>query len=483
MTLADPIQLIESLRAHPSETEWFEFKRGHFDPDDVGEYISALANSAMLHDQANAFLIYGIEDKTHEVVGTTVHFKDEKVKGEPFESYVSRFLSPKINISFEWCLIDNKHVEILCIEPAYDRPVRYKNVAYIRINSIKKRLDEFWEKERTLWQLTSRYSFEDGVAATHVSSQEILSEFACSDLCDLLYGKPLSDQRMIEKFEAENLIRDDKQGAFDITNLFALCAARDLTRFKTVAHKAPRVTVYKGTTKLDGTEDIDGRLGYAVAFKRILTFIMRSSGGHEVLVHGVRKFESFYPEVAVREFLANTLIHQNLMQDGGRPTIEIFSDKIQFTNPGEPLIELNRLIDAPPRSRNEKLAGLMRKARLCEDRGSGVDRALWAIEEAKLAPPRFATVEGSTIVTMYRRTNFAAMSKEDRIRACYQHSCLMHLKGDPMSNSTLRSRLDLHKGQHPQVSNVISDTISAGLIRPLDVDQGNRFAKYVPYWV
>ncbi|MBO6904161.1 MAG: putative DNA binding domain-containing protein, partial [Parvibaculum sp.] len=326
MALPDAIHLVESLRSHPSETEWFEFKRGHFDPEDVGEYVSALANSAMLHNERLAFLVYGIEDKTHEVVGADVHLKDEKVKGEPFESWLSRYLSPKINLAFEWCLIGGKHVEILCIEPAYDRPVRFRNVAYIRINSIKKRLEEFPEKERTLWNLTSRYSFEDGIAATHVSPQEIIDKFACADLCGLLYGSPLPDARAIENFAAEGLIRDDQQGAYDITNLFALCAARDLTQFKTVAHKAPRVVVYKDTTKLTGIEDIEGKLGYAVAFKRMLAFIMRQTGGREVLEHGVRRYAHFYPEDAVREFLANALIHQDLMQSGGRPTIEIFAD-------------------------------------------------------------------------------------------------------------------------------------------------------------
>lgn len=482
MALVDPIQLLETLRAHPAETEWFEFKRGHFDPDEIGEYISALANSAMLHDKRHAFLIFGIDDATHEVVGTEVHLKNKKIKGEPFESWLMRFLSPKINISFEWCVIGGKHVEILSIEPAYDRPVRFRNASYIRVNSIKRRLEEFPEKERTLWQLTSRFSFEEGVAASHLSVDDIFLKFDCDVFSNLLYEGVLPKHRLIANLLADGLILDDKQGGFDVTNLFALCAANDVSEFKTVSHKSPRLIVYKGTDKLVGVEDVEGVRGYAVTFQRLLSYIMRVTGGREVMQHGVRKLVHYYPEKAVREFLANALIHQDLVQSGGRPTIEIFSNKIQFTNPGEPLVELNRMIDAPPRSRNERLSNLMRKAKLCEDRGSGVDRALWAVEAAKLAPPSFAVAEGSTVVTLYMDTNFAAMSKEDRIRACYQHTCLMHLRGDPMSNSTLRGRLGLNKNQYPQASNVISDSIAAGLIRPLDRDQGNRLARYVPYW-
>ncbi|MDB5542792.1 MAG: putative transcriptional regulator [Devosia sp.] len=326
------------------------------------------------------------------------------------------------------------------------------------------------------------FAFEEGVAATHLSAAAILEDFACRELGALLYEGEPSDETLLTYFANEGLIHDDKQGGFDITNLFALSAARDLTRYKTISDKAPRVIAYKTNTKLTGLEDTTGRLGYAVAFQKILAYVMRAAGGQEVLQHGVRRFEPAYPEKAVREFLANAMIHQDLVASGGRPLVEVFSDKIQFTNPGEPLVDIERLIDAPARSRNERLAGLMRKARLCEERGSGIDRALWSIEEAKLAPPSFAVVEGSMVVTMFKGTNFAAMSKEDRIRACYQHATLHHLKNAPMSNSSLRDRLGLNKNQYPQVSNVISDTIAAGLIRPLDVDQGNRLARYVPYW-
>lgn len=165
MALADPVALLESLRSHPAETEWFEFKLNNFDPEEIGEYISALANSAMLHDKRHAYLVFGVSDGTHELKGTNVRLRRETVKGDLFEHWLMRMLNPRINVTIEECEIDGKHVEIVCIEPAYDRPVRFLNVAYVRVNSVKKRLDEFPEKERTLWYLTNRYAFEEGVAA------------------------------------------------------------------------------------------------------------------------------------------------------------------------------------------------------------------------------------------------------------------------------------------------------------------------------
>lgn len=481
MALADPIALLDSLRAYPAETEWFEFKGGHFDPEDFGEYVSALANSAMLHDRRRAYLIFGVQDGTHEIIGTTVHLGTEKVKGELFESWLSRFLSPKINISFEWCTVGGKHVEIACIEPAYTQPVRFKNVAYVRINSIKRRLDEFVAKERTLWQLTSRYAFEEGVAVSHLSLRELIEGFFCIELSKLLYGVDLPLDTVVQNFVQDGLLIDDLQGGYDVTNLLALLAARRLSDFKTISHKALRVITYKTATKLTGVEDITGVMGYAIAFPRILAHILKEGGSREVFENGIRRRKYVYPEKAIREFLANALIHQDFIALGN-PVVEIHVDKIRFVNPGTSLVPQDRWIDAPAKSRNERLAALMRKANLCESRGSGVDRAVWVIEKAVQAPPLFAESDGSTVVTMFTNTNFGMMSKEDRMRACYQHATLCYLASDPMSNSSLRGRLGLNKNQYQSATNVITDAIDAGLIRPLDEDQGNKFAKYVPSW-
>jgi len=480
-SLPDPLALLEHLRSHPAETEWFEFKLSRFDQDEIGEYVSALANSAMLHQKGHAYLIFGIEDGSHEVLGTSLRLKTQKIGQDLFEHWLSRMLSPSINVQIEEVEIDDKHIEIVCIEPAYYRPVRFKGIAYVRVNSVKKRLDEYPEKERSLWMATSRYSYEEGVAASHLNNEDIDKHFLWKELSNLLYGRDLSLEQAIEAFVAEGLLLDDQQGGLDATNLLALAAARRLQDFKSVANKAPRLITYVGNTNSTAKEDVDGQHGYLVTFQRLLKLLVKSGGGKEELRHGIMRLKPTYPEVAIREFLANALVHQDLVAIG-RPTIEIFKGRMVFTNPGSPLVEIDRVIDAPARSRNERLAGLMRKAKLCELRGSGIDRAVWAIEGEKQAPPLFAEADGSTVVTMFATANFGAMSKDDRVRACYQHASLKALENAPMSNASLRERLGLTKNQHAQASNVISDTLAIGWIKPLDMDQGNRNARYVPYW-
>jgi ATP-dependent DNA helicase RecG len=297
----------------------------------------------------------------------------------------------------------------------------------------------------------------------------------------------LGHQRMSAKSTIDQLIKlellvDDRQGGLDVTNLFALLAAKNLSTIPSVAGKAPRVVEYKRTKKLDAVGDVIGQLGYAIGFKRLLRHVMTRMPHEEIMVTGVRQNKYPIPEIAAREIIANALIHQDFTQPG-HPTIEVFKDKIQITNPGAPLVDPKRFIDAPSKSRNERLAAMMRRIGLCEERGSGIDRALEAIEKEALPAPLFREVEGSTVVIIYRPGSFAEMSKEARIRACYQHACLRFESNDPMSNASFRIRLGLSDNQYPQVSIVIREAIEAGWIRPLNEDQPNRNARYVPFYV
>lgn len=480
--IVDPQRLLERLCAEPRENEWLEFKRSEFEATRCGQYISALANSAMLRDEPHAYLVFGIENEKHEIVGTDVRLKNAKVGNEPFENWVSHKLDPRLTVGIFPFDYKGKHVEIVAIEPAYQRPVRFDGEAFIRVDSQLKKLRDFPERERSIWLIASRFVFERGVAIANSSADHLWENFEITALLNLL-GKPsLTRAGTLEYLCEEGLIIDDMQGGYDVTNLCALLCAKDISKYPTIAPKAPRVVTYKGKSKLDAIGDEIGRRGYAITFPRFLSYVMERTPFKEEMRQGIRTKVYSYPELAVRELVANALIHQDFTIEAGRPLVEIFSDRLQITNPGIPLVDVSRFIDAPSKTRNIKLAALMRRAGLCEERGSGVDRALQAIEDDALPPPTFRLAENSTVVTLLKERSFAVLSKEDRIRGCYQHASLKCEAGEAMSNGSLRIRFGLSSRQYPQISEVISDTISAGLIRPLHEDQGNRTARYLPHW-
>jgi predicted HTH transcriptional regulator len=246
--------------------------------------------------------------------------------------------------------------------------------------------------------------------------------------------------------------------------------------------KGVRIVVYKGVDKLDGDSDDHGKRGYYMAFENALKRIMQAIPSREELAHGIRRKNFNIPPVAIREILANAIVHQDFTVAGSGPVVEVFSDRVSITNPGKPLVDVDRFIDSPSRSRNPSFTDLMRRLGICEERGSGIDRAFTEIEDAGLPPPLVKVLGDSTVVTMFGPRKFADMTAEERIRGCYQHASLGVERSSFMSNSSLRKRFKLSDKQYPQVSKVIRESTEAGLIRPLSETQSNKNAKYVPYW-
>lgn len=482
MQIEDPVALLDSLRGLPRETDWVEFKANRFNAESIGKYVSALANSAMFHEKDHAYLVFGVEDGTHDVIGTDIDLAGKTVGGEPFLFWLAKLLDPKLAVRHVPFDYEGKRVEILCVDPAYQRPVKFQQIPYIRVESCMQPLANYSERERALWQITSRYTFETTAILAHVTEPEIGDKFDYSRLLKML-GKTLASKPLALEYLTDlQLIKSNMQGRYDVAALLGLACAENMNQFALLRGKAPRVIVYRDSSKLDADEDTEGSRGYATSFESLMKYVMGRIPHDEVMRHGIRTTVHKIPEPTVREFVANAIIHQDFTESGGRPIIEIYTDKVRIINPGIPLVDPERFIDTPSKTRNPMFAELMRNAGLCERRGSGVDRALMEIEKESLPPPYIQTVEGSTSVTVFMFRRFAELSADERVRACYQHACLRYERSDYMSNGSLRARFGLKQGQYPQVSNVIRDAIDAGKIRPLADDQPNRNARYVPYW-
>jgi predicted HTH transcriptional regulator len=178
----------------------------------------------------------------------------------------------------------------------------------------------------------------------------------------------------------------------------------------------------------------------------------------------------------------NALIHQDFSVTGAGPTIEIFADRMEITNPGASLVDPDRLLDSAPRSRNEKLAALMRKLGICEERGSGIDKVVFEIEYYQLPPALFELKGDATAATLFAYQPLSKMEKGARIRACYQHACLRYVGNDFMTNSSLRQRLGIKEKNKAQASRLIREASESGAIKPYDENAGPKYMKYVPWW-
>lgn len=129
MTIKNAIALFERLSSEQAEYAWLEFKENNKDPELVGKLISSCANGAILAGREKAFIVYGINDKTKEKVGTTEKLSDKKVSSENFIQWLSNRIEPRLLIEYEDFEYDGKLFSIIAIEPTYDRPVRFHGVS------------------------------------------------------------------------------------------------------------------------------------------------------------------------------------------------------------------------------------------------------------------------------------------------------------------------------------------------------------------
>lgn len=475
--------ILSELRKLPSETDWVEFKHNSAKPDEIGEYLSALANSAALAGKVNAWMVWGVLDATHEIAGTTFDPAFTKIANEELENWLLRLLSPKINFRFHTLHTDGGTVILLEVGAAFRHPVQFKGVEFIRVGSYKKKLKDYPEKERELWRMLDSVPFEREIAAEELSAEKVLPLLDYPAYFDLL-SLPLPEGReaILSALEADALITRGHGGLWNITHLGAVLFAKRLADFRTLARKAVRVVLYKGETRVETVREQEGSKGYAAGFDGLIGFITQLLPSNEVIGQALRKQVPMFPELAIRELVANALIHQNFHLTGTGPMVEIFSNRMEITNPGLPLVHTDRFLDSPPRSRNEALASFMRRVGVCEERGSGVDKVVSQAEFYQLPAPLFETTEEHTRAVLFAHREFKNMDKADRIRACYLHACLRFVQRDYMTNSTLRGRFGIEDENSAMVSRIIRDALDAKLVVPYDEEAGRKYMKYQPWW-
>lgn len=478
-------QLVNSLRAMSDETEWCEFKVNNAAPDSIGAYISALSNAAALVQQSTAYLVWGVEDKTHNIIGTNFNHRAEKVGNEDLELWLNKTLSPSVDFRFHTVEINALPVVVLEIPAARHTPIRFKGVEYIRVGSNTRNLRDFPEKERTLWQLFGEYRFERDVALADVSAAEVLRLLDYPAYFDSTGQQlPPNQETIINRFVDERIILRNADGNFNITNFGAILFAKDLQKFDRLGRKALRIIFYRGNNKVNTIREYVEAKGYAIGYESAISFINNLLPMNEQIGQALRENVRMYPEIAIRELVANALIHQDFSVTGASPTVEVFSDCIEITNPGEPLIEPLRFIDKPPRSRNEDIAAFLRRINICEERGSGIDKVIFAVELYQLPPPDFKVNGDNTIAVLYADKPLSEMTKQEKVRACYQHTVLRYVSNDRMTNTSLRERFNIQDKNAAIASRIIKETIKQRLIKPFDPENKQRKqGSYVPIWV
>lgn len=467
-----------SLHPIPQELNEIDWKSGLSDKSErLAQHISAFANYP-----GGGFLVFGIANDGSSMPLSQTEM-DEIVR--KLGNIARNNLVQPVGIEHAVITFNEDPVLFIKIPEHHEKPVHLRNgdvfQSYKRSAGQTVKLSRHEVKH--LISISTGMDFESQSASTEVSSDDVL-RLLDYDSYFGLQEKRLPDTKLsILQILANDELIQSSQDHWNILNKGAILFAKDLKNFKELKRKAVRVIVYKEGSRINALKEQEGGRGYASGFEGLVSYVMDQLPTNEVIENALRKQVKVYPEVAIREFVANALIHQDFSVSGAGVMIEVFSDRIEITNPGVPFVDTNRFIDTAPKSRNESLASLMRRLNICEERGSGIDRAIAAVEAYQLPAPKFIRGDDYTRVILYAPSPLSRMSIEDRIRACYQHTCLHYVNNQPVNNQSVRRRFNIAKNNVSFASKIISETMTAGLIKASDPESASKkFASYVPFW-
>ena len=479
--MEDTARLLRRLLDEDRESAWLEFKTNLADPQQIGEYVSALANGAALEGRSHGYLVWGVDDASHDVVGTSVDLSALKKGNEDLEPWWLRLLTPQVPLRF-LRVGETRPVWLMEVGAATTNPVAFEGIEYVRVASYKKKLKSHAELERRLWRGFEREVFEMSAAMDRLGEDEVL------DLLDYpgyfrLVGTPLPENRagILDHLQQAGLVARASVG-WTITNLGAALFARDLVDFPTVTRKTVRVIQYQGNGRVETVREREFKGGYAVTFEAVIDFVSTLLPRKEIIGRALREEHTRYPEIVLRELIANMLIHQDFTETGTGPMVEIFDNRVEITNPGTPVIDVRRFLDLPAKSRNEKIARMMRLCHLAEERGTGWDKIAAAVELHGLPAPRVEVTNSHTRTAIFGPKDLAAMDRDERIRSVYLHACLRYVQDEPTTNASVRERFGIEDINKAQVSRALKEAADSGTIVIYDSTVGYRSRRYVPFW-
>lgn len=462
---------IDNWRSQYSETQHLEFKeaKNQYDTNKLLRYCVAIAN------EGGGYLILGVANTPpRKVVGTIAVNDPVGMAAKLFNN---------LGFRVEVDVVNHPEGRVVVFKiPSRPRGTAFHHDGQYLMRNGEELVAMSEDRLRAIFA-EGQPDWLEETALTGVDDESVISLLDTQDFFELYnLPYPTTQGSVLERLEHERLISPDVNG-WTISNLCAMLFAKDLSNFNSnIARKAPRVVMYDGKGKHNILRSQIGTKGYAVGFKGLIHFINSLIPTNEIIGQALRRQVSMFPDTAVRELVANALIHQDFSESGASVLVEIYSDRMEISNPGKPFIPIDRFIDEH-QSRNERLANIMRRVGICEEMGSGFDRVVSAAEMSQLPAPDIRVGVQRTTVVLFAHKKFEDMDRSDRIRACYQHCVLRYVTNEQATNQSFRERLQLPETKTTTVSQIIAMTVDAGRIKVADKNQtSTRYRAYIPYW-
>lgn len=477
------VRLIHRLISKSGKGNWYEFKLNFGDPEKIGEYLSSLSNEAALHGKKHGYLIWGIADTDHSIVGTDFNPITQKKGNMDLETWLASMLTKGIEMQFIELEIDEKRVVLLSVEAAKIQPTSFAGKESIRNGSHNKSFKDYPAKEAQLWALFAKTGFELLPALSGLELDRIFDLLDITEFHKHL-GVTLSNQKdsIVANLINKHILLEDEDGRYTITNVGALLLAKDLDDFPTLMYKKIRIAEYATDTMTSGTGERIFKKGYLPSFDEAIEHVMRFYPREESYSSNFRKEITFFPERAIREALGNMIAHQDLTAPSFGPLISVHPHYIDFSSPGEFEGDTKRAMDMLPSSKNEIMVDLLHLVHICEARGTGIDLMEEWMGLYKLPSPIIQNTNGSTHLILRHYEKLSAWNSIDVINTIYMFASYCYISGKEISNADVRERLNVKEENAAMISRIMKQALDEGLVRIANPNAGAKARKYVPYW-
>jgi ATP-dependent DNA helicase RecG len=381
MNTADLTALLDRLRAEPRESEWLEFKSNRYAPQAIGEYLSALANSACLLGKPHGYLVFGIEDGTHAVVGTRFDPQAERGQGNQLlPLWLALGLKPKLGFEMHVCQYQGERVVVFEVHPAFDRPVEFYGKAFVRNGTSKTSLSVYPEKERAIWMRRVDWSAQVCEQATLADLDPKAIAEARRQYAEKNKTKPEKLADLAEWDDATFLNKAKLTVRGAITNAALLLLGRE----EASSFLAPAVARVSWILKNERNEELDYEhfgppmlLNVDKVLARIRNLTVRELPDGTLFPVELTQYDAW----VIREALHNCIAHQDYGLRGRIQVVET-PQALLLTNVGgflpgrvETVIEQDAPLEV---YRNPYLAEAMVSLNMIDTQGGGIKRMFQA---------------------------------------------------------------------------------------------------------
>ncbi len=447
--------------------------------DQLKRHLSAFANLP-----GGGYLVFGIEDGSGNPRGVSQDSVTALVGR--LSNLASDALEPRVQIEPICFELDSTPLLAIKIVESDEKPVhiRGKSVeeSYVRSGGTTRKMSKADLRNAFLNSRQKRW--EELPCPVKYSEESGLSELDFSEVFSRLHVPGFTSDETRNVWLLAHKLVVSEGGVLQPTNLGILSCCKNFAAAPGFERCAVRVLTIAGASKIAPAKERIFSSGYSLSIDKIVEHVVESIPHRENIKSATREDRPIIPSIVIRELIGNAIIHRDYSRTDSQILVEIYSDRIEITSPGGLLsgISVDRIIDHPPRTRNEVLADHMKQLNFYEERGSGFDKVVAALELHGLPPIEIRSSPDYFSAVIHHPKPFSELSKDERIEAAYQHACLNFVSGKKTVNSSLRMRLGLEATKTVQILRLISDAVEAGRLKPADTSLGPKFMHYLPYW-